>query len=131
MQGEPVKSAGEELELRMTRALERVPEMAIPEDFAARVAGRLPKRRAISSSSWPALRTTRFGQIAGMLCLLALLAAMLFAGAVGDDAIGVDGRRLEVDAVRAVCGGGDVAGGLAAAGLVGCAGRFTSPLMSR
>ena len=75
MQDEPVKSFDEMFEARMTRALERVPEMAIPEDFAARVAGRLPKRRAVSS--WPALRATRFGQGAGVVCLLALLAAML------------------------------------------------------
>ena len=36
------------LDERMVRALERVPEVRIPADFAARVAARLPERRAFA-----------------------------------------------------------------------------------
>ncbi len=74
MQDELKSYAGDELELWVTQALERMPEMTIPADFAARVAGRLPKRRA---RTMPALRTTRFGQIAAAMCLMVLLAAIL------------------------------------------------------
>lgn len=74
MQDGPVKSVDEMFEARMTQALERVPEITIPADFAARVTAQLPKRRAMTM---PSLRTQRAGQSIAVACLVALVAAML------------------------------------------------------
>jgi hypothetical protein len=74
MQGELRNQHADELELQITQALERLPEMAIPADFAARVAAQLPKRRAVMM---PCLQTRRTGQSIAAACLVALLGAML------------------------------------------------------
>jgi len=59
------------LEERMVRALERVPEVTIPADFAARVAGRLPVRRAI------AVTPARYGLLAMRICMALLVLALV------------------------------------------------------
>jgi hypothetical protein len=82
MFGEPVSFGSddmkdEELDLLVTQALERVPEVRIADDFAARVAARLPERRPAALPRLAGLRTTRFGVWALRGGLLVLLVAML------------------------------------------------------
>jgi hypothetical protein len=64
-------TAAENLDLRITRALETVPEPQIPSDFAARVASRLPARRPVS------LTPTHYGQNAMVIGILVTLAALI------------------------------------------------------
>lgn len=60
-----------DLEQRIVRALETVPAPQIPADFAARIAGQLPRRRPVS------LTATHYGQSAMLLGIVATLAALL------------------------------------------------------
>jgi hypothetical protein len=63
------------LEARITAALEQAPRVVAPEDFAARVAARVPVRSTLSA---PALQGARFGWAAAVVSLVVLLAAMLW-----------------------------------------------------
>lgn len=60
-----------DLDERLIRALETVPDPQIPADFAARVANRLPARRPVS------LTATHYGQNAMLLGIVATLAVLL------------------------------------------------------
>src|ERR1700687_1562672 len=85
----PELQQDEALELRVTQALERMPEVRISEDFAARVVARLPARRGAPLESLsrlretrlkqPGLRQTRYGYgaiVASLVVLLVALAAV-------------------------------------------------------
>ncbi|MGH9597336.1 MAG: hypothetical protein ACRD3K_11120 [Edaphobacter sp.] len=61
----------EHMDQRLTRALEAVPLLSIPADFAARVASRLPARRPVS------LTPTHYGQNAMLIGIFITLAALL------------------------------------------------------
>jgi hypothetical protein len=60
-----------DLDERLIRALETVPDPQIPADFAARVTSRLPARRPVS------LTATHYGQNAMLLGIVATLAVLL------------------------------------------------------
>jgi hypothetical protein len=60
-----------DLDQRLVRALETVPEPEIPADFAARVASRLPARRPVS------LTPTHYGQNAMLAGIVVILAALI------------------------------------------------------
>jgi len=60
-----------DLDQRLIRALETVPEPRIPADFATRVASQLPARRPDS------LTSTHYGQKAMLLGIVVTLAALL------------------------------------------------------
>jgi hypothetical protein len=60
-----------DLDQRLVRALETVPDPQIPADFAARVARQLPARRPVSVTA------THYGQNAMLLGILATLAVLL------------------------------------------------------
>jgi hypothetical protein len=64
-------AAIEQLDQRLIRALEVVPEPQIPTDFAARVASQLPAKRPVS------LTPTHYGDTAMLLGIVATLAAMV------------------------------------------------------
>ena len=75
------------LELRVTQALERVPEVKITDDFAARVVARLPERQvaareslgSLARLSQTRLKQTRYGYgaiVASLVVLLVALAAL-------------------------------------------------------
>jgi hypothetical protein len=66
----------DELEQRLIRALETRPVAAIPADFAARVAGKLPARRPI------VLTPTHYGRRAMIVCMVVLGVALLLAFAL-------------------------------------------------
>jgi predicted lysophospholipase L1 biosynthesis ABC-type transport system permease subunit len=85
----PEMQPDEALELRVTQALERMPEVRISEDFAARVVARLPARRVAPLESLSRLRETRLKQtglrqtrygygaiVASLVVLLVALAAV-------------------------------------------------------
>jgi hypothetical protein len=76
------------LEERVTRALERAPMVRIPADFAVRVAGRLPVRRAFVAT------TTSYGLMA-MRIGLAVLVLALVVVAMHSAGRGVFGIALE------------------------------------
>jgi hypothetical protein len=59
------------LEERVTRALERAPEVMVPADFAARVAARVPVRRAIT------VRPAHYGLMAVRIGMVVLVIAMV------------------------------------------------------
>jgi len=59
------------LEERVVRELERVPEVTIPAEFAARVAGRLPVRRAFTA------RPARYGLMAMRTSMAVLVLALV------------------------------------------------------
>jgi hypothetical protein len=59
------------LEERVVRALERAPEVSIPADFAARVAGRLPERRAF------AVRPARYGLMTMRISMAVLVISLV------------------------------------------------------
>ena len=62
------------LEARVVRALERVPEPVradLAEDFAARVAARVPARRVV------AVRRTQYGRRVAMVALAVMLVALV------------------------------------------------------
>jgi hypothetical protein len=63
--------AAREFDQRLIRALEMAPELAIPSDFAARVASRMPVKQPIS------FKTTHYGQLAMWIGMVVLLAALL------------------------------------------------------
>lgn len=63
-----------DLDLRLTRALDAVPEVQIPADFAARVASKVPARRQVS------VKPTHYGDYALFLGVLVTLAAMFLLG---------------------------------------------------
>jgi hypothetical protein len=60
-----------DLDQRLVRALETVPDPQIPADFAARVASRLPARLPVSVTA------THYGQNAMLLGIVATLAVLL------------------------------------------------------
>jgi hypothetical protein len=75
------------LELRVTQALERVPEVKITDDFAARVVARLPERQvaareslgSLARLSQTSLKQTGYGYgaiVASLVVLLVALAAL-------------------------------------------------------
>jgi len=67
------KAADDALDQRVLRALESAPRIDIPDDFAARIARKLPARRPVS------LTPTHYGQNAvylGMVLALVMLIAM-------------------------------------------------------
>jgi hypothetical protein len=74
--GNEVRAEAEAFELCVVRALERQPEVAIPADFAARVAGSAGVRRAASLRS-ARLRRTHYGYGTGLIGMGMLLVAML------------------------------------------------------
>jgi hypothetical protein len=59
------------LDTRIVQALENLPEVHIPADFAARVASQVPARPAIS------LRATHYGKTAMLLSIAVLLLTLL------------------------------------------------------
>jgi hypothetical protein len=61
----------QQLDQRIVRALETVPEPTIPVDFAARVASRLPAARPVS------LTPTHYGRTAMLICMVVTLAALV------------------------------------------------------
>jgi hypothetical protein len=69
----------DELEIRLTRALEQAPVVAIPEDFALRVAAAVPALRtaALREISVPTLSVGNL--VAGVVAVL-LVAAMFVVG---------------------------------------------------
>ncbi len=83
MQDESMKSAESELDeerrldARVVRVLERVAEVKISADFAARVAGLVPARRVMRES----VRTTRIGYWVMAVSLVVLVAAMVLVAA--------------------------------------------------
>jgi len=76
------------LEERVTRALERAPEVTIPADFAVRVAGRLPVRRAFTA------RPSRYGLLAMRISMVVLVLALVVV-AMHSTGRGVFGIALE------------------------------------
>jgi hypothetical protein len=69
---EEMQRVDAELDARVVRALERVPEVTIPADFAARVGGMVPARRVA-----PTVQSTRIGYKAMAGSMVALLVAMV------------------------------------------------------
>lgn len=61
----------QDMDERLIRALESVPDPQIPAGFAARVASRLPAKRPLS------LTATHYGQNAMLLGIVAILATLL------------------------------------------------------
>ena len=80
MHNQPIDqdNSSDELDLRLTRALDAVHEVPIPADFAARVASQVPARRPVS------LKPTHYGDYALFLGVLATLAAMFLLGHAAD-----------------------------------------------
>jgi hypothetical protein len=68
-------TACERLDKRLTRALETVPTLQIPADFASRVASRVPARRPVS------LTPTYYGYTAILIGMLVTLVALLVVAA--------------------------------------------------
>ncbi|HTH52615.1 MAG TPA: hypothetical protein VL495_01610 [Edaphobacter sp.] len=82
MNPEANAQAARELDARIVEELERLPDLsaAIPADFAARVAAKVPARRSV------AVRTTHYGRTLMMLSLVVLfvaLVALAMRGAAG------------------------------------------------
>jgi hypothetical protein len=65
------QSAIDHLDQRIVRALETVPDLHIPADFATRVASHLPASRPVS------LTPTHYGQNAMLIGMVATLAVLL------------------------------------------------------
>jgi len=70
----PSPPAALELDQRLTRALEAVPEVRIPADFAVRVASQVPARPVVS------LTQTHYGDYAMFLGIVVTLAALFIFG---------------------------------------------------
>jgi hypothetical protein len=66
-----MKDVKDELDERIARALERVPEVTIPAEFAARVAAQVPTRREMAA------RPTRFGWMTMRISMVVLVIALL------------------------------------------------------
>ena len=66
---------------RIVAGLERVPDLtaAIPEDFAAKVAARVPAKKVQSARRFAAVRTTHYGRFAMWAGLAVLLVLTVFA----------------------------------------------------
>jgi hypothetical protein len=71
MHEQRMKDVNDALEERVTRALEQVPEVRIPADFAARVAGRLPVRRAFAA------RPAHYGLMTMRISMAVLVLALV------------------------------------------------------
>jgi ABC-type Co2+ transport system permease subunit len=68
----PEAEAERELDARIVEQLERLPDLsAIPADFAARVAAKVPVRRPVS------VRTTHYGRTLMMFGLVVLFVALV------------------------------------------------------
>ena len=67
-----MKSSQTELEARITRALQRQPQTAVPAEFAARVRAALPAQKAAR----PAMQAGRISAIAGATVLMVALFAL-------------------------------------------------------
>jgi hypothetical protein len=75
-------SGRDEMESRVTRALEREPSIAIPEDFAMRVAALVPKRNAAVLREMPAsYMGSRMAVVAAGLLLVAMFVLARMVGA--------------------------------------------------
>ena len=70
MHEQRMRAASDVLEERVVRALERVPEVTIPAEFAARVAGRVPVRKEIAA------RPARYGLMAMRVSVVVLVLAL-------------------------------------------------------
>jgi hypothetical protein len=71
-------------EERITRALEQVPAVAVPADFAARVMTQLPERKVARVPAGLFVRRTHYGRNA-MLAGAALLCCLLLVGAIASN----------------------------------------------
>ncbi len=69
--GDQRMDAGAAMDRRVAEALERVPAVNIPADFAARVAGQVPERRAVAATG------SRYGLMAARICVAVLLIAIV------------------------------------------------------
>jgi hypothetical protein len=78
MHEQRMKDVKDELDERIARALERVPEVTIPAGFAARVAEQVPTRREMAA------RPARFGwmtmRISMAVLVIALIVVAMLAG---------------------------------------------------
>jgi len=78
MHKERMRDNTDALEERLTRALERVPAVTIPAEFAARVVAQVPRRREV------AVRPMRYGlmvmRIGMAVLVIALMAVAMHAG---------------------------------------------------
>lgn len=74
-----LEAAEQVLDLLIVQALERAPEVGIPDDFAVRTAAAIPARTLRLRRARVAVRTPvrRAAYVAAMVCLVALAAAML------------------------------------------------------
>ena len=73
-QAKSIDPQSEELDARIVAALERVPQVHIPEGFAARVASQVPAAVALPIARPYAMR---FGKAAVTLCMVVCAGAML------------------------------------------------------
>jgi hypothetical protein len=71
MHQQQIRDNTDALEVRVTRALERMPAVTIPAEFAARVAGRLPQRRTFAA------RPARYGLMAMRISMAVLVIAVV------------------------------------------------------
>lgn len=72
MNGANERMDGEDvMDRRVVDALERVPCVHIPADFATRVAGQVPERRAVAVTGF------RYGLMAARICVAVLLIAIV------------------------------------------------------
>src|SRR5690242_6038973 len=71
------------LDERITIALEKGPEISIPDDFAARVAAKAPARKSLP------LRASHYGRNTMLISVVALFALLLVFSHPHDSAIGV------------------------------------------
>ena len=71
MHEQRMRDVNDALEDRLTRALERLPEVTISEEFAARVAAQVPKRRE------RAARPARYGWMAMRISMAVLVIALV------------------------------------------------------
>jgi hypothetical protein len=89
MHEQRMRDAKDELDLRVTRALERVPEVTIPAEFAARVAAQVPKRREMAA------RPARYGWMAMRSSMAVLVIAMVAVAMHAGQRSSVFGTMLE------------------------------------
>ena len=89
MHQQRMKDATYELDERIVRALERAPDVTVPAEFAARVAGRLPERRAF------AVRPARYGLMAMRISMAALVIALLLVAMYAGQRGNVVARSME------------------------------------
>ncbi len=70
MQSEPMNEL-DSMDARLTRALERKPAVAVPSEFAARVAAQVPARASV------AVRVPHYGLLAARIGVAVLLVALV------------------------------------------------------